>query len=317
MKIAIVGPGLMPIPPNGWGGIEHLVWDMKIALNKLDHDVKIINTNNAYEIINSINQYKPDFVHIQYDDWVIIYTYIQYPCAISTHFAYIESEHMMGPYKQRVFDNFLNIKPNIFALSEGVSKVYEKNGLPRENLFLTPNGLDIDNYRFTKSPKFPDKSICIGKIEQRKKQYFLQQIDSLCFAGNIADSRFDTTKNYLGEIPKTRILKELTDYGNLVLISDGEVHPRVCTEALAAGLGIVISECGIANLDLDKKFITVIPNNRLEDIDYINDQVTKNRLYSLEHRQEIHEYSRKFEWENIFNNYYFPSIEKIISRHHG
>ena len=70
-------------------------------------------------------------------------------------------------------------------------------------------------------------------------------------------------------------------------------------------------------MDLDKKFITVIPNNRLEDIDYINDQVIKNRLYSLEHRQEIHEYSRKFEWENIFNNYYFPSIEKIISRHHG
>ena len=32
----------MPIPPEGWGGVEHLVWDMKLALNELNHDVQII-----------------------------------------------------------------------------------------------------------------------------------------------------------------------------------------------------------------------------------------------------------------------------------
>tara|TARA_X000000368_G_scaffold322688_1_gene259816 strand:+ start:2395 stop:3348 length:954 start_codon:yes stop_codon:yes gene_type:complete len=317
MKIAIIGPGLMPIPPEGWGGVEHLVWDMKLALNELNHDVQIINTTNAYDIIGMINQYRPDFVHIQYDDWVVIYPYIQYPCAISTHFAYIENESMMGPYKQRVFDHFPNIKPNVFALSEGVNKVYEKHGLPKENLFLTPNGLDIKKYRFTEAPKYPDRSICIGKIEERKKQYFLQQINSLWFAGNIADSRFDTTKNYLGEIPKSRIFNELTDYGNLVLISDGEVHPRVCTEALAAGLGVVISECGIANLDLDREFITVIPDDRIRDIDFVQNEVIKNREYSLKNRQEIHDYSMKFDWKNVFDTYYFPSIEKIIGRYNG
>ena len=51
MKILFVGPGLLPIPPKGWGGIEHLVWDMKLALTKLNHDVKIVNTTNPKEII--------------------------------------------------------------------------------------------------------------------------------------------------------------------------------------------------------------------------------------------------------------------------
>ena len=172
--------------------------------------------------------------------------------------------------------------------------------------------MDIDAYTFTDKPKYSDRSICIGKIEDRKKQYFLQSIDSLWFAGNIADNRFDQSKNYLGELPKTKIKTDLTDYGNLVLVSDGEVHPRVCTEALAAGLGVVVSECGIANLDLDKDFISVIPDAKINDIEYIEKHVIMNREYSINHRQEIRDYAKKFDWPEIFNKYYFPSIKEVI-----
>ena len=27
MKIAFIGPGILPIPPNGWGAVELLVWE--------------------------------------------------------------------------------------------------------------------------------------------------------------------------------------------------------------------------------------------------------------------------------------------------
>ena len=27
MKIALIGPGIMPIPPDGWGAVESLIWD--------------------------------------------------------------------------------------------------------------------------------------------------------------------------------------------------------------------------------------------------------------------------------------------------
>ena len=47
MKIVLIGPGIMPIPPTGWGAVEILVWDTKIALEKLGHEVLIINTKNG------------------------------------------------------------------------------------------------------------------------------------------------------------------------------------------------------------------------------------------------------------------------------
>ena len=66
MKISIIGPGIMPIPPTGWGAVEILIWDQKLALEKLGHEVDIVNTKSPVEIVQKINAYRPDFVHIQY-----------------------------------------------------------------------------------------------------------------------------------------------------------------------------------------------------------------------------------------------------------
>ena len=71
MKVAIVGPGIMPIPPTGWGAVEILIWDQKLALEKLGHEVLIINTQSPVEILQQINGFRPDFVHVQYDDMVL------------------------------------------------------------------------------------------------------------------------------------------------------------------------------------------------------------------------------------------------------
>ena len=69
MKISIVGPGIMPIPPTGWGAVEILIWDSKNALEKLGHEVQIVNTQSPVEILQQINSFRPDFVHVQYDDF--------------------------------------------------------------------------------------------------------------------------------------------------------------------------------------------------------------------------------------------------------
>jgi hypothetical protein len=53
--------------------------------------------------------FRPDFVHINYDDWVGLYPYIQYPCAVTTHFAYIERPELMGDYRPRVLISLLKL----------------------------------------------------------------------------------------------------------------------------------------------------------------------------------------------------------------
>ena len=106
----------------------------------------------------------------------------------------------------------------------------------------------------------------------------------------------------------------MTDYGNLVLLSDGEAHPLVCMEAFSAGLGVVVCQWGAANIDTTKEFITVIPENKIKDVKYVEEVMIKNREYSVAHRDEIIEYGKQFEWKEVLKRHYIPNIEKLIGR---
>ena len=148
MRIAIVGPGIMPIPPTGWGAVEILIWDSKVALEKLGHEVKIINTQSPTEIIKRVNEIRPDFVHIQYDDFIELYPYVQYPCAITSHFGYLEQPDRWDYYGDRIAKPFGRIKPNVFCLSAGIKDTYMKQlDIPEDKQntfgFILPNGLAI------------------------------------------------------------------------------------------------------------------------------------------------------------------------------
>ena len=313
MKIVIVGPGIMPIPPTGWGAVEILIWDQKLALEELGHEVVIVNTPHPMEIIKDINAEAPDFVHIQYDDFIEIYPYIQYPCAITSHFGYLEQPERWDYYGDRIVKPFERIKPNVFCLSPGIRDVYRDNiGIPEDRLFVTPNGVNVDQFEFSEEPAYPDRSIYLAKIDYRKRQFMFQGINSLYYAGNNADQRFNTGTNYLGEWSKEELYKNLTEYGNLVLLSDGEAHPLVCLEAFAAGLGVVVSEWAAANLDIRKSFITVIPEDKISDIEYVESEIIRSREYCVYNRDEIREYGREFEWTNVIENHYLPVVEKLV-----
>ena len=314
MKISIVGPGIMPIPPTGWGAVEILIWDQKLALEKLGHQVDIVNTKSPIEIIQKINEYRPDFVHVQYDDFIELYPYIQYPCAITSHFGYLEQPNKWGYYHDRIVKPFQRISPVVFCLSDGIRNVYKNELLINEdNLLVTPNGVNTSKF-VTRDPKYPDRSLYLAKIDYRKRQSMFQSISSLYYAGNNADPNFNVNINYLGEWSKEYLYNNLTDYGNLVLLSDGEAHPLVCMEALAAGLGVVVCEYGAANLDTSKDFITVIPENKISDLKYLEDQIIKNRDYSISHKDDIIKYASNFDWLNVIRDRYIPCVEKIIER---
>ena len=315
MKISIVGPGIMPIPPTGWGAVEILIWDQKLALEKLGHQVDIVNTKSPIEIIQKINEYRPDFVHVQYDDFIELYPYIQYPCAITSHFGYLEQPNKWGYYHDRIVKPFQRISPVIFCLSDGIRNVYKNELLINEdNLLVTPNGVNTSKF-VTRDPKYPDRSLYLAKIDYRKRQSMFQSISSLYYAGNNADPNFNTNINYLGEWSKEYLYNNLTDYGNLVLLSDGEAHPLVCMEALAAGLGVVVCEYGAANLDTTKEFITVIPENKIHDIEYVENQIIINRDFSISHRHDILKYASNFDWENTIKDHYLPAVKKLISNY--
>jgi hypothetical protein len=75
-----------------------------------------------------------------------------------------------------------------------------------------------------------------------------------------------------------------------------------------AGLGLVISKVCSANLDIDLPFITVIPDEKLNDVEYVKEKIKENQSISNQMRSEIREYAlNNFSWKSIVPKY----LEKI------
>ena len=305
MKIALIGPGIMPIPPEGWGGVEHLIWNFYLQLKKVGDEPYILNIKNLNEIVSTLNEQDFDAVHLHYDQYANIMPYLK--CRkqmITSHYPYLED-----PEPQYVFlyDLLKGTGSHIVSLSDRIKDEFVRREIPEKDVSVLPCGIDTDLYSLDEEDVlYPDRSIVVGKIEPRKRQAHLQKHDlNIDFIGNNADPSFDISDPcYLGEQSKQDIMDNLTAYANMVLLSSGEAHPFVCLEGMAAGLGLVLSEQSTANLDLSQPFITVIPDNKMDDFDYLKEKIEENRKVSLGMRKEIREYCyTNFDWGNIIKKY--------------
>lgn len=316
MKLCLIAPGYKSIPPSGWGAVESLIYDYYINIKKKNIDVEIINNRNLNIVIQIINNNNYDCVYIMYDDYVIISPHIKVnKIFYMSHYAYIthpEFETKYISYFNNIFKKVIQNKKHIIinAISNEIKQVYIKHGFPENRINVIHNGAREDLFEYNEKPKKSNKSIYLAKIEIRKGQYKYQNIKNIEFVGNYHNSDFDKNNiNYLGEWNKDTLYKNLSHYGNLILLSDGEADPLVVKEALICGLGVVISECSAANLD-KTDFITIIPNSQLNNIHYVTKEIIKNRLISIKKRNEIREYGlNKFGWNvvvekfiNIINN---------------
>lgn len=319
MKICLVGPGIMPIPPTGWGAVESLMWDYNIILKELGHDVDIVNIPNTEMIINEVNSKNYDFVHIHYD--VFYHIIPRLKCkkiAISSHYPYVDQfhKHENDGY-QRIFSYLSNNKDfYLFCISKKDMKAFLENGADSKKTFLLENGANGNHFRFDSNCLLKDKSIYLGKIEERKRQYLFQSIPNIDFVGKFGNTNFDIKNtNYLGEVtPREKLFDMLTNYANLVLLSTGENgSPLVIKEALCAGLGVVVSEFAASELDKDKPFITIIPEDRINDIDFIEKQIIKNREISVNMRDDIRKYFQdNFSWNDLVLRY-IDNIKNIVN----
>ena len=304
MKIALIGPGIMPIPPTGWGGVEHLIWNYNNQLKKIGDEVVIINTKDLHDVVRTVNSGNFDAVHLHYDHYSTVMPHLN--CKkkmVTSHYPYLEN-----PEPQYVFlyDLLKNSQSHIVSLSDRIKKEFVRRGIDSTNVSVLPCAIDTDAYTIDDEALHPDRSVVVGKLEPRKRQAFLQKKGlNIDFIGNNADPSFDTTDPcYFGEQSKQDIMDNLTAYANMILLSSGEAHPFVCLEGMAAGLGLVLSEQSTANLDLSQPFITVIPDKKLEDTEYLKEKIQENIEISLGMRQEIREYCRSnFDWVNIIQQY--------------
>ena len=77
------------------------------------------------------------------------------------------------------------------------------------------------------------------------------------------------------------------------------------------GLGVVISKYAAHDLPEGLPFVTVIPDDKLEDISYVEEKIKENREISVSMRDEIREFAiDNFSWESLVK-LYAENIEKL------
>lgn len=302
MRIALVGPGEMNIPPSGWGALESVIWAYDNELKKLNYDIKIINYADANETYKEIESFDPDIVHLHYGKHYNILPYINRRKIITNHDGSFLNSHQ---FHEQIIRQFMyDCEFNILTLWE--KQLLLKIGFPPENIRIIPNGVDHNSFNRIDKAIY-NSTICLGKIDDRKNQAFLQKLNSdIVFVGSNHDIQFNPLDpNYLGLWDRSDVFSKLTSYTNLVLLSQSELQPLVCLEALSAGLGLVISEASAQNLDISLPFISVIPFDKIYNIDYVKNIIISNREYckSID-RKQIFEYAQTFDWADIVNKHY-------------
>jgi hypothetical protein len=320
MKITLIGPGVMPIPPSGWGAIEILIHDYRTELERNGWTVTVVNTPDPDDMVAAVSASEPDFVHSHSDAFITALDRIDCPAkAVTSHNGYLDQVWREGPYLRDSYLPLLTRRDiQIFALSPSIRARYLADGADPERVFVTPNGVRSELFRFTDTPSKPDRSLCLAKIYRRKRQGLIQKAGAnVDFAGNMTLKTayacdFDPTRpDYIGEWSKAKVFDGLTDYASLVLVSDGEAHPLVCLEALSAGLGLVLSPAATANLDLTKPFIDVVPEDRLTDAAFVRSTIERNRESAIGRRREIRAYAAEFGYDRIVRRY-MALVEKVV-----
>lgn len=305
MKIVLIGPGIMPIPPNNWGAVESLIWDQYQYLSEKGHEVFIINSKDLRAVAHHVNTTDYDFIHLHYDDHAPVLTrLIEKPFCITTHYGYVKEHYPSYGNWRPIFDGVMNGK-GILSLSPEITTLFKSAGY---NGFIKTlrNGARTKDFVYTTKPS--KKALCLGKIEPRKRQADLSNVCSgkceIDFVGPVIDPNFaeNTTCKYAGVWSKPQLYTNLTEYKCLVLLSDGEAAPLVVPEALSAGLSLVVSETAAANLDTSLPFIHVLPNGSLNQtaVDIIKHATENNDKY----RADIRKYAMDhFDWSVICEEY--------------
>lgn len=305
MNLAFVCAGDINVPPRSWGAVEIVVWEYYKNLMSLGHKVKIYNIKDIEWVKKDIEKSNYDFVHLQHEDLLPSMNDIKVnKMAVTAHCGWAENIEFYDPYYWKTFKYLISTPHFLFALSEKIKNNYANFRGSDKNIFITKNGVNFDFYRKEKKPKFYNRSIYLGRYEYRKRQFIISNKDlNIDFAGFGDELILSANNANLGIWNKSEVYNCLTDYANLILLSISEAHPLVCMEALSAGCGLVLSEKSAANLDLSKKFITVIPENKLNDENYLKQSIEQNREYSIKNRDEILEYAKIFDWKNITQQY--------------
>ena len=83
MKIIQITPGVISIPPNGWGAVEKIIWEYKQSLDSIGYPTDILYTDDVKDSPNQI-------VHVHMANLANILHSRSIPYVFSLHDHHVE-----------------------------------------------------------------------------------------------------------------------------------------------------------------------------------------------------------------------------------
>jgi len=313
MRIAFLLCAGPPVPPVAYGGIQLGIHNYRQILERLGHEVRVAgmvegaSIPRRLKIVREVNSFRADLVHIKNPRYFDLSRWLRCGVVFLTDHS-PEVSLASYPLHRRA----LRKNAHIICLSENIRRHYLAAGAAPGRAHTIPNGLMTEKYRFTETPKHKERSIYLAIVNRRKRQHLFCGIPGLDFAGPMDDDRV-LSENYLGEWSREQIENELIDYASLVLLSESEGHANVCLEAMAGGLGLVVSEAGATNLDASLPFIDVVAEEKIADREHVAAVIAKNRATALGMRRQIRDYAKKnFDVAQIVEKQYLPLARTVL-----
>ena len=149
MKICQVNPGLISIPPNGWGAVEKIIWNYKLGLEKLGHTVDIRFPDEIEP-----SQYDAVHVHVANQALMLRDKKIPYIFTMHDHHSYVWGIESFC-YKQ----NKEAIEGSRFSLVPA-EYLMQYFGHPYKTFYL-PHGVDT-TYFSPKTSKDGSSLLCVA-----------------------------------------------------------------------------------------------------------------------------------------------------------
>ena len=150
MKVIQVTPGLIPIPPNGWGAVEKIIWEYKLKLEE-----QLVHTQIKY--LNEVSPGDADIVHIHIANLAIEAKNRGIPYVFSLHDHHVVHN---GRGSSNYNQNLEAIKGSVisFCHAEYLVDFFEET----DKLFYLSHGVDTNFFRCEKPVKSEHRLLCLA-----------------------------------------------------------------------------------------------------------------------------------------------------------
>jgi len=304
MKIVNVTPGLLPIPPNGWGAVEKIIWETHKCLLELGHDSQILYLDDVKDF---------DIVHIHVANLANIAHQRGIPYYFTMHdhhaFLYGKNSDVYRENLQAIKNAKKAFVPAKFLVDyfEGIPK-YFSHGVNTD--YFTPSGVE------------EHKLLCVAnngfihdQSEDRKGfGYAIEAAKRLNLPITIAGP--SNNKNYFEKFP--------SDYDKLTVLYDvDEERLKQLYKEHSIFVHASILEAGHPNLTLLEAMASGLPviatfeeNNDFKGIIKVErdtDQIVKEISSLLNPIKHIHQ--SKISRQSAANNSWKNRTKELLNEY--